>query len=200
MGRGQFIVLEGIDGSGKSTQARRLAENLKTKGFSVVLTREPADSPAGERLRKLAREGRKGVSKEEETRLFQEDRAWHCRNVIEPGLARGDTVVSDRYWYSTVAYQGALGADPLAIAKESREKFPAPDFVIYLHVTPKEALRRILASRPDGPAAAYEKESFLQKVLERYEAQIEPAWLVIDGTRPEEELSVEIFKAVLKKL
>ncbi|MEW6775331.1 MAG: dTMP kinase, partial [Bdellovibrionota bacterium] len=148
MGRGKFIVLEGIDGSGKSTQARRLAGNLKAKGFSVVLTREPADSPAGERLRKLAREGRKGVSKEEETRLFQEDRAWHCRNVIEPGLARGDTVVSDRYWYSTVAYQGALGADPLAIAKESREKFPAPDFVVYLRVTPKEALRRILASRP----------------------------------------------------
>ena len=103
---GHFIVFEGIDGSGKSTQAQLLADTLEARGRAVFRTREPtADSPAGRQLREIARHGREGVSLQQEIDLYFEDRAWHIENEVAPALHRGEIVVCDRYWYSTAAYQ-----------------------------------------------------------------------------------------------
>ncbi len=197
MAKGPFIVFEGIDGSGKSTQAALLARALEARGIPVLLTREPSDSAAGQRLKRLAKEGRKGISLDEEIGLFQEDRREHCAHAILPALAAGMAVVCDRYWYSTVAYQGALGANPEAIERESRREFPAPDLVVYLDISPQAGLERIRKNRAEGLAPAYEKAAFLEKAVRNYARQVGPGWLKLDAPRPQEELAGEILKAVL---
>ena len=197
---GCFIVFEGIDGSGKSTQAALLAGALASQGRTVFATREPtAESPAAARLREIAAGGRKDTSPEQEAALFFEDRAWHVSEQIAPALARGETVVCDRYWYSTAAYQGALGADAAKIASESRARFPEPDLVIYLRVEPEQAFERIRKGR-DSLQAGYEKREFLEKVFAQYEAQVSEDWLVLDGTRGEKEIAADIAAAISKLL
>src|SRR3990172_6065339 len=155
MAKGHFIVFEGIDGSGKSTQAALLARALEARGASVLLTREPSDSAAGLRLKRLAKEGRKGISLDEEIALFQEDRREHCERSVNPALEAGKWVVCDRFWFSTLAYQGALGADMGKIEQESRREFPAPDLVVYLEISPQAGLERIRKNREGGLAPAY---------------------------------------------
>jgi len=197
MAKGHFIVFEGIDGSGKSTQAALLARALEARGASVLLTREPSDSAAGLRLKRLAKEGRKGISLDEEIALFQEDRREHCERSVNPALEAGKWVVCDRFWFSTLAYQGALGADMGKIEQESRREFPAPDLVVYLEISPQAGLERIRKNREGGLAPAYEKKDFLEKVVKNYARQAGSGWLRLDALRPQEELAGEILKAVL---
>ena len=106
---GLFIVLEGIDGAGKSTQIRCLTEKLAASGRPPVVSREPTDGPHGRRLRESATRGR--LSAEEELATFLADRREHVSNLILPSLAAGKVVVLDRYYFSTAAYQGARGFD-----------------------------------------------------------------------------------------
>ena len=100
-----FIVFEGIDGTGKSTQVRLLAKALRELGQEVVTSKEPTDGPVGTRLRQSAEKGR--LSPQEELDLFHQDRRDHVQSLIAPALERGDTVIVDRYFFSTMAYQGA---------------------------------------------------------------------------------------------
>lgn len=197
---GKFIVFEGIDGSGKSTQAALLARALENAGREVFATREPtADSPAALRLREIAKGAREGFTLADEVALFFEDRAWHVEHQIAPALASGAIVVCDRYWYSTAAYQGALGADAKDIAEKSRAQFPVPDLVVYLRVPPEHAFGRIRANRK-SLEAGYEKLDFLKEVFARYEAQVSSDWLVVDGLRPENEIAADIAAAIWKIL
>src|SRR5690606_29927239 len=107
MPRGLFIVLEGIDGTGKSTQAVRLGEWFSRAGHEVLISREPTDGPWGRKLRESAATGR--LSADEELECFLEDRRQHVRELIEPALREGKVVILDRYYFSTMAYQGARG-------------------------------------------------------------------------------------------
>lgn len=118
---GRFLVLEGLDGCGKSTQARRLVERLRALGRDVVHTREPGGTPAGERIRDLLLDPALGeVEPLTEVLLYQAARAQLVARVIRPALARGAVVVCERWHYATSAYQGAAGgADPQAIAASS---------------------------------------------------------------------------------
>ncbi|MEM7777474.1 MAG: dTMP kinase, partial [Pseudomonadota bacterium] len=110
--RGRFITFEGIDGSGKSTQARLLADELRADGAEVVLTREPGGSDGAEEIRQLLVEGEPGRwSPETEILLFTAARRDHLERVIEPALAAGKTVISDRFADSTRVYQGATRGD-----------------------------------------------------------------------------------------
>src|SRR5690349_19262464 len=118
---GRFVVLEGLDGCGKSTQARRLAERLARAGRDVVHAREPGGTPAGERIRALLPGPTLGeIEALTEVLLYQAARAELTARVIRPALARGAVVVCERWHYATSAYQGAAGgASPEAVARSS---------------------------------------------------------------------------------
>lgn len=142
MGRGFFIVLEGIDGSGKTTQARLLAEALRHEGYEVVLTREPSDGPLGRWLRRYLAGSPRRLSPELELAWFMADRREHVENLIRPALEHGKIVISDRYYCSSMAYQGALGLDPEEILAVHRDLVIEPDVVILLTLPLGEALAR----------------------------------------------------------
>lgn len=139
--RGLLMVIEGIDGTGKSSQAKMLAEALRQAGESVILDREPSDGPYGKRLRESMTAGR--LSADEELELFHKDRRQHVEDVISPALARGTHVVLDRYYFSTMAYQGARGFDVAKLRATNESFAPAPDLLFILDLDVAMALERI---------------------------------------------------------
>lgn len=180
--QGLFLVFEGIDGSGKSTQAQLLYETLVYKGIQVVLTKEPTDGPFGKRLRQLAQKGRDEITLQEEYALFIQDRAEHVENELIPQLAQGAVVVCDRYYYSTMAYQGALGMDPETIYAENVRRFPTPDKVLCITVSPRTGRSRITSGRKETPNL-FEKKAYLTKVAALFDAMPYDEIVRIDGTR-----------------
>jgi dTMP kinase len=160
--RGALVVFEGTDGSGKSTQLPRLAARLEAAGQRVVRTREPYDCAAGRAIRSMARSGRR-VAPEQELVWFFEQRRAHVREVVRPALARGEVVLSDRYFISTAAYQGARGLDANAILAASEAEFPPPDLVLWLDLAVDEGLARTHA-RGDPHEPAFEERAFLERV------------------------------------
>ena len=120
---GFLVVIEGIDGAGKSTQARVLGEQLTARGHRVVLTREPTMGKWGKLLRESAETGR--LSIEEEVEMFLKDRREHVEELILPRLREGCVVIVDRYYFSTAAYQGARGVDPQELLRRN-EEFKTP--------------------------------------------------------------------------
>lgn len=148
MTTGRFITLEGIDGSGKSTQARLLAEHLKAQGIDTVLTREPGGSPGAEEIRRLLVEGDPDRwSPETEILLFTAARRDHLDRTILPALKRGATVVSDRFADSTRVYQGAARGDLRAVVDRLHQTIIGiePDLTIIIDADPDAALSRGLA-------------------------------------------------------
>ncbi len=159
---GRLVVFEGLDGSGKSTQLALLARALRARGFAVVETAEPyAGGEWGPRIREMARSGR-ALPPEEELRWFVEQRREHVRDVIVPALEKGRIVLSDRYYLSTVAYQGARGLDAARILRESEAEFPVPDLVLLLEIDPAEGLRRA-GDRGDPHEPVFERRDFLER-------------------------------------
>jgi dTMP kinase len=144
--RGLLIAFEGIDGTGKSTQIALLAEYLATLGHEVVTTREPTDGVYGQKIRSMFA-SRHELSSEEELELFMNDRREHIRELISPALAAGKIVLTDRYYFSTVAYQGAAGHDPVRILAENESFAPVPDLVMLLTLSTDESARRIRSGR-----------------------------------------------------
>ena len=148
MSVGRFISFEGIDGSGKSTQARRAAAFLEAKGVDVVLTREPGGSPGAEEIRRLLVEGDPDRwSAETEILLFTAARRDHLEKTIEPALRRGATVITDRFADSTRVYQGAARGDLRQLVDELHSAVIGrePDLTIVIDMKPEEALSRGLA-------------------------------------------------------
>ena len=138
---GKFIVIEGADGTGKSTHAKLLGEYLRSRDYDVVNTAEPTSGPIGQKIRKVL-SGKMEVSPEELTLLFTNDRKEHVKNVIEPALKEEKIVVCERYFYSTIAYQSVQGVDPIRIQKLNSFA-TIPDLAILLEIPPKEALDRM---------------------------------------------------------
>ena len=194
MKRGSFLVLEGIDGSGKSTQLQRLAATLEAAGHAVLATREPSDGAIGRRIREMARSG-ETLPPERELEWFMEDRAEHVREVIQPALAAGRTVLCDRYYLSTVAYQGARGLDWEAILAESEARFPRPDLAVILEIDAASGLAR---TRLRGGAAdpAFENLEFLERVAAIF-AAIDRPWIVrIDAAATPDAVTTAIAAAM----
>lgn len=155
---GALIVFEGIDGTGKSTQVALLAEALKSRGREVITSREPTNGPYGKKLRASMAEGR--LSPEEELALFHDDRRDHVEHLILPALEAGKVVILDRYYFSTMAYQGARGFDPLQLRQQNEEFAPVPHQVIILELPVATALQRIGVR--DGSGNAFEQEENLK--------------------------------------
>jgi len=187
-----LIVFEGIDGSGKSTQARMLADRLAREGTAVVLTCEPSDGPIGVRIRSFkARPG-----PEEEARLFTEDRRDHVERTIRPALRNGFVVICDRYIHSSMAYQGARGIDPKKILSENLKFAPPPDVIFLLLVSVDTALTRINASQR-GSLSLFEVRESLERVDGIYRNLDDPAIRRLDGSLSPEENHTQVVEFLL---
>jgi len=193
-----LIVFEGIDGSGKTTQSRRLADHLIDKGSPVRCFREPSDSPWGKRIRKMAREPG-SLSPEAELDLFVRDRRWNIRHHICPALKEGQNVIQDRYFYSTAAYQGARGFDYRRILRDHRQFAPLPDLVLYIDVPVRTGLGRIARHR-SRREELFEQEHFLERVREIYRKLEDPALVTIDGIPGEAQVFAGVLEAVARAL
>jgi dTMP kinase len=201
-GRGVFITLEGIDGSGKSTQGRRLAEALRAEGKDVVLTREPGGSPGAEEIRRLLVEGDPDRwSGETEILLFTAARRDHLEKTIRPALAAGRIVVSDRFADSTRVYQGAARGELRGFVDRLHEMAIGiePDLTLVIDMEPEAALARGLArksgeDRFEDLGAGFQvrlREGFLALAAEH------PARCrVIDGNRDPDAVARDIRAAV----
>lgn len=198
-GGGRLIVLEGIDGSGKSSLAAWLARRLTDAGNSTVLRREPTDGPAGQELRRIITEGRKGIAPEAETALFIEDRRQHVASGIGPDLEAGRVVILDRYYLSTAAYQGALGMDPESILAENESFAPQPDLALLLDLSVSTALDRITRGR-GGQRSAFEKEAYLEQVRRLFLQLRRPWFHRIDADRPQPDVQDAVLSMVREEL
>jgi dTMP kinase len=189
--RGKLIVFEGIDGCGKSTQLELAARTLRARGLEVVETREPTDGAFGQRIRAMARSGKR-VSPETELEWFFEDRREHIREVVEPALAAGRIVLSDRSYVSTVAYQGARGLDPDEILAASEAEFPRPDLILVFEISAEQGMARIEA-RGGILEAAFEELAFQRRVAKGFEA-LDIAGLVrIEASRSSEQINRDVL-------
>jgi dTMP kinase len=196
--RGRLVAFEGLDGCGKTTQLAALARTLRARGRDLVETREPTDGPFGRRIRAMAASGERPAPAEE-LRWFVEDRREHVRSVVAPALAAGRLVLTDRYFLSTVAYQGARGFDPERLLRESEVEFPAPDLALLLELDPGAGLARVTRSgRPREPA--FEELAYLERVAAIFRS-IERPWLVrIDAAAGEAEVHARVLGAVERVL
>ncbi len=188
-----FIVLEGIDGTGKSTQARRLAEHFTAMGKTVTLSREPTDGPWGTLLRNSANTGR--LSPEGELETFLKDRRQHVAEKISPALAAGHVVILDRYYFSTMAYQGSRGFDPLKIREDNETFAPIPDLLLILDLDVDTALSRI-GSRGDT-ANEFEQRANLERCRQIFlSLKDEPFARLIDANRSADEVTESILASL----
>ena len=205
-GPGHFISFEGIDGSGKSTQARLLAQNLRDAGHVVTLTREPGGSPGAEEIRRLVLEGDPGRwSAETEILLFTAARRDHLEKIIRPALARGETVISDRFADSTRVYQGITRGDLRATVDRLHDLMIAtePALTLLIDIDPATGLSRAVARRTSE--RRFEDMGLAMQSAMRAGflalAQANPArFAVIDGARPPEGVAEDILRSALARL
>lgn len=195
---GKLIVYEGIDGTGKTTQIKLLTEKLLADNLEVVCTREPTDGQYGKKIRELYH-SRENVSKEEELQLFMDDRREHVEKVIAPALAAGKIVITDRYYYSTAAYQGAAGMDPERIIADNEEFAPTPDIVFLLDIPVAVGIDRIENGRGEN-LNSFEQEEVLRKVAHIFNNLDKDYIVRIDGTASIEEVHAAIMTRVNKLL
>lgn len=194
---GRYIALEGGDGSGKSTVARALAERLEAAGEQVVTVREPGGTPLGEAIRDLLLES-ETLDDWAEVFLFAAQRAELARAVIDPALSTGKWVVSDRTYYSSIAYQGrarGLGESEVRSINEQGLGGTIPDHVFVLDVDPGAALAR--QHREDR--IGKEGVEFQERVRQSYRelARREPARVtLLSGSMPVDELVDQILEVV----
>lgn len=180
-GFGRLIALEGIDGTGKSTQIELLAEVLRQEGRGVVVTREPTDGVYGQQIRRLY-QARDSVSRQDELELFLADRRQHVAQLIAPSLAQGKVVITDRYYFSTAAYQGVVGFDPEAIIRQNELFAPVPDLVILLELPPAQAVMRIQQYRQDS-LNHFEQEEGLRQVAQVFQSLDREYIKRVDGSQ-----------------
>ncbi len=190
---GLFIVIEGIDGTGKSTQARNLAAHFESQGRGVIVSREPTDGPWGRKLRESAATGR--LSPQDELEYFLKDRRQHVEEKISPALAAGKVVILDRYYFSTMAYQGARGFDPTEIRRMNEDFAPVPDLLLILDLDVNTAHRRI--GRRGDSTNEFEKKESLEKCREIFlSLRSEPFVRVVDSSGSLDEVFSKILAIV----
>lgn len=193
--KGVLITIEGIDGVGKTTQAKMLAEHLKGEGHDVVQLREPTDGRWGKKIKNLSKHGRTATP-EEECRWFINDRREDVEQNIKPALEKQNVVIMDRYYYSTMAYQGALGLDVDKIRDMNEEFAPEPDLVIILDATPRTGLERITEGRREQ-LNYFESLDYQEKVREIFLSFKEQDNVrVVDAGRGLDEVQEDIRRIV----
>jgi len=195
--KGILVVLEGIDGSGKTTQARSLLRRLRSRGWEAVFFREPTRGQWGREIkRKAARDG--SLTPEEELDLFIKDRRENVEKNLKPALRKGKVVVLDRYYFSTIAYQGAKGIDPGRIRQLNEAFVARPDVVVVLDVDAGAGLARIAGRKIRDEL--FEREDYLAKVREIFLGLRGRNILHLDGRGDRRAIGRAIWKRVEKLL
>lgn len=202
---GRFLSFEGIDGSGKSTQARRLAEALRARGHAVTLTREPGGSTGAEEIRRLVLEGDPDRwSAETELLLFTAARRDHLEKTIRPALARGDIVITDRFADSTRIYQGITRGDLAATVDRLHDLMIGtdPDLTILVDIDPETGLSRARARA--GTELRFEDMGLDTQRRMRAGfltlAARHPRFRIIDGARDPDTVAADILATTLAHL
>jgi len=196
---GKLIVMEGLDGSGQSTQAGLSRDFLIKKGYQVILTKEPTlNSEAGKKVRQILDKKEK-ISPQELQALFVQDRKEHLEGVIILALKEGKIVISDRYFFSSFAYGTASGLD-LGWLIEINNDFLLPDITFFLKVSPEICLKRVDVRNKNKERTLFEEKEKLAKVWQVY--QNLPNRFdnisVINGEKSIEEVA-EFVKKIIKK-
>lgn len=206
---GLFIVLEGVDGAGTTTHTRMLSASLRKKGLPITTTREPSDGPVGVLIRQILTgrvvvpgiSGNRPSSWSTMALLFAGDRLDHLEATIHPNLMDGVTVLSDRYYHSSVAYQSVTGGgepETVAWVREINRHARSPDLTIILDVPPDEAARR--RKERSGGREIYDGQE-LQALLATFYSDIEAHFpgdeiVHIDATRSLDSVAVDVLHAV----
>ncbi len=190
---GLFIVFEGVDGGGKSTQIKMLSQYFTEKGMEVEIHAEPTTGDIGNLIREYMNSRNRSLSPETEALLFAADRVEHGKR-IRKALAKGIVVISDRYKHSSYAYQGAAGVDKEWM--ETLNKYALePDLILLLDIDPDKSLERVTDREP----TVFEGNTYLKKVRSGYLRHVEVGELVIiDATKPIEKVHHDVVQEVLK--
>lgn len=197
---GLFITFEGIEGSGKSTQARMLTERLRNDGYDVILTKEPGGTNLGEQIRQLLLSPQFGVSERSELMLFLADRAQHVSELILPALSEGKIVVCERFADSTVAYQHyGLGLELKMV--EALNDFVTqslkPHLTFLLDIDPSEGLKRLQSVKASLDRVEQRSLEFHERVRQGYLeiARHEPMRIIlIDASAPPRKIAEEVWE------
>ncbi|MFP2961849.1 dTMP kinase [Myxococcus sp. 1LA] len=190
--QGVLVAIEGIDGAGKTTQAGRLEAALRSGGHRVVSTKEPTNGPWGRKLRESATSGR--MSPAEELGLFIRDRKEHVETLIQPSLDAGMIVIVDRYYFSTAAYQGARGMNPLELLRQNEAFAPKPDLLVLLDVEPQLGIQRI--RKRGDKENDFEQETGLREAARIFRELDYPYLMRIPGTMKPEDITAGILEVL----
>ena len=196
-GPGVLIVIEGIDGAGKSTQAKGLVRKLRARGLAAVYLREPSRGRWGRELKRKAKVAG-SLTPEQELELFLKDRRDNVERNLAPALGRGEVAVLDRYYFSTIAYQGAKGLDPAKIRRMNEKFAPRPDLVFILDIGPDAGLARITGRKTKD--VLFERASYLRKVRKIFRSFRGRTFVPIDARRDRETVAAEILERSLRVL
>jgi dTMP kinase len=197
MGKGRLVVIEGIDGAGKSTQARRLLRKLRARGVDAVAFWEPTRGRWGRELKRKAKTAG-SLTPEEELALFLKDRKENVARNLKPALRAGRVVILDRYYFSTVAYQGAKGLDPGRILRQNERFAPKPSLVFILDLPPDTGLGRISGRRTRD--VLFERASYLRRVRAIFRRFKGPRFVHLDARMDREALGREILERTRRKI
>ncbi|MGD0802632.1 MAG: dTMP kinase [Candidatus Bathyarchaeia archaeon] len=188
---GWFIVFEGVDGSGKSTQIDLLSMKLRDQGIDHILEREPSDGSIGRFIRHYAEAGDRYLSPEAEALLFTADRFEHSKRISQI-LDQGTTVICDRYYHSTLAYQGAAGVE-VAWLRDLQKFALKPDLILLLDVDPDKSLMRVSGRT----LTVFENRSYLKRVRDLYLGFAEEGEMrLVDTSRPVDEVEAEVQRLI----
>ncbi len=199
----KFIVVEGLDGTGKTTQIKILADYIRSKGDAVEITAEPTSHPTGKLIRRIL-SGEVKSTPWSLASLFLSDRIIHNKNEedgIDKMMKEGKTVISDRYYYSTFSYQGhETDLDWCMNMHFSCPEVRQPDLVLFLTMAPEKCVERIRANRPDEAIEIYENTESLTKISRQFDTVFEKlkdreniVYIDADGTI--DEVSQRLFSA-----
>ena len=190
--QGVFICIEGLDASGKTTHAHRLVKSLLERGYTALYTTEPSSGQIGKFVRTYILQRKKRIQTVVEALLFAVDRVDHIERIIKPAIKEGKIVVSDRYVYSSLAYQGATGLN-LDWIEEINKFAISPDLAIYIDVPPEVVIKRLKRKK-----SVMENFQTQRRVREVYINLVKDGRLVlINGNRAVHEVAKDVLSTVL---